>query len=316
MSQRPTEPEYTIQVVKSATMSTRSLVSNLEKFTGKNEISVENWCDLVEDAFTIEDWTDKQKLVLASQQLAGAAATWYAAARKGATPPNRWEELRTGLLQRFGGTRSAAVSRLEIGRLRWREDQDLEDHITQFTAIRSRISDASDSELVSYFQQTLPPDYLSDSLYRDPDTLEQAIAYTRSLHASRHHGFHNPLPATKAVPVDSTGPAPMDLDIQQLVRALNSLGIRTNGSQTGGGGDNRKCYRCGIRGHIARFCPQRQNIRSNGQRRPYFRNQRLAELTYTQEQQQPPPPQQQQSPLPPLDFVMNDMSRQGKGPSQ
>jgi hypothetical protein len=300
MAQQPSAPEYTVYALTPIKMTIRSLVSNLEKFTGRNEITVENWCNLVDDAFSIEEWDDKQKLVIASQQLAGTAAAWYEAERKGSSPPTKWSELKASLIKRFGGIRSASVSRLELSRLRWKESQDLEEHISRFTAIRSRISDAKDPELVTYFRQTLPPYYLNDSLYREPTTLEQAFSFARSLHASRHHGFHDPSPATQSVS-DKDGVAPMDLDIQQLVKTLNSLGVRTGNQQPGGGADNRKCYRCGNRGHIARNCRQKQASGSNGQR--HFqprqfgptvnsRAYRLAELTYAfeqQQQQQPPP---------------------------
>jgi hypothetical protein len=299
-------------------MTVRSLVSNLEKYTGRNEITVDNWCNLVNDAFSIEEWNDKQKLVIASQQLTGAAAAWYEAARKGTTPPQTWADLEAGLLLRFGGKQSASVSRLELTRLRWKEGQDLEEHISRFTAIRSRIPDAADPELVTYFRQTLPPDYLNDSLYREPTSLEQAFSLARSLHSSRRHGFHDPAPAVQSQ-IDKNGLAPMDLDMQQLVRALNSLGFRGKGRQFGGNVDNRKCYRCGNRGHIARNCPQKQGNGADGQRRfqprqfePAMdsRAYRLAELTYEIEQRQ----KQQQSPPPGFNAQETDMS--GKEQSQ
>lgn len=239
--------------------------------------------------------------MIASQQLSGAAATWYEATRSGPSAPATWIDLKNGLLQRFGGTRSAAVARLEIGRLHWKEGQDLEEHITRFTAIRSRITDATEGELVSNFRQTLPAAYLSDSLYREPKTLDEAIGYTRSLHASRCHG-HHPTPH-KPRPTDSTGPAPMDLDTQQLVRTLQALGFRAGGQQFNNNPDERKCYRCGKRGHIARFCRQRQSKEASGQRyaqqsssswNAEARTRRLAELAYQIEQLQPQQGQQQQ----------------------
>jgi hypothetical protein len=307
-------------------MAARSLVTNLEKFDGKNEISVEDWCGLVDDVFSIEEWNDRQQLVIASQQLTGAAATWFAATKRAATPFTKWSQLKDGLLQRFGGTRSAAVSRLDIARLRWKEGQDLEEHISRFTSIRSRISDAGDSELVSYFRQTLPQDYLNDSLYRDAKTLEKAIADTRSLYASRRHGFHEPI---RPLTANQAEPTPMDLDMQQLVRALTSMGIQPRAPRSSGGNDNRKCYRCGNRGHIARFCPQRSSSESNGQNsrqssysqqrfRPgqygpsmNARTYRLAELAYQIEQREQ---QQQQAGGP--DGEDYERDEQGKGPSQ
>jgi hypothetical protein len=302
-------------------MSLKSLVSNLEKFTGENKITVLNWCNLVDDAFSIEGWTDKQQLVLASQQLADAAATWYEASRHGKKQFQSWKDLKKGLLERFGGTGSASVARLELMRLRWQEDQDLEEHITRFITIRSRIGDASDAELTSLFRQTLPDDYLNDSLYHDPDTLEKAIAHTRSLYASRRHGLREPV---RRLPrSDPTGPAPMDLDTQQLVRSLHALGVRTNYTRDGGA-DQRKCYNCGLRGHIARFCNNRRPYNQGGQdtrqrsfspRQPQqFRNgphmnartHRLAEIAYQFEQES-----QQQPSLQPA-----QQEEQGKEPRQ
>jgi hypothetical protein len=276
------------------------MVFNLEKFNGKNDITIANWCNLVDAVFSVEEWTGTQKVVIASLQLSGAAATWYDNAKSGENPPKTWPELKNALVQRFGGSRSAAVARLEIARLRWREEQDLEEHIAKFMALRSNITNATEDELVSYLRQTLPPDYLSDSLYRDPKSLNDAIAFARSLRASRLHG-HYPIPQQPR-PAESNGPSPMDLDVQQLVRALHSLGIPTKTPRTSGGQDNRKCYYCGNRGHIARFCRQKQANNSGqqsfGQRRfqqPGFRSAidartyRLAELAYQIEQQQQQP---------------------------
>jgi hypothetical protein len=318
----PSGVEYTIYIAMTTKTSVRSLVANLEKFTGKNEITVKNWCNLVDDAFSVEEWTEPQKLVIASLQLAGAAAAWYDAARSGTSPPRNWTSLKEGLIQRFGGTRSAAVARLEICRLRWKEGQDLEEHVARFTAIRSSITNATDDELVGYFRQTLPPEYLSDSFYREPTTLEEAISFARGLHASRRHGHYPILQPPR--PADPTGPTPMDLDVQQLTRALHSLGIRTNTSRPTGNSDNRRCYRCGNRGHIARFCRQRQMNDSSGQtfsdqgRFRQFRpgpamdakTHRLAELAFQIEQQQP---QHQQGP--PADSG-SGQDEPGKGLSQ
>src|SRR5688500_18980760 len=104
---------------------TKYYVSNVERFSGKNKITIENWCHLVEDAFTLDELTDKQKLVLASQQLSGSAATWYEATRNSQAPFKTWIELQEGLVKRFGGNKSAAVACLELGRLRWTEKNDL-----------------------------------------------------------------------------------------------------------------------------------------------------------------------------------------------
>ena len=172
-----------------STMATcKSPFSNTEKFKGDGGLSVDYWVNMVDDAFTLGVWTPAQQLVLASQQLSGAAAIWYQSIRGSALPFIAWKELKAGLMERFGGHRSSDIARLELTRMRWTEKQDLETHITSFTATRSRIPDAGHLELVTYFRQTLPADYLTDSLRAQPKNLQEAITAARTLYHSRRHG--------------------------------------------------------------------------------------------------------------------------------
>jgi hypothetical protein len=270
--------EYTICVaLNPSKMSIKSPLSEVEKFNGEGGLTVEHWCNIVSDSFKLGEWTQEHKLIFAAQKLSGAASIWYQAIRSSAEAYTSWDQLKAGLLQRFGGNLTADIARLELSRLKWTESKDLEQHITAFTTLRSRLTDANQAELIFHFRQTLPSEYLSDSLRHGADTIEGVIESTRSLYASRRHGLSTSTHTSNVQQQQSyTGPIPMDIDVNQLAQLLSSLGVQTRQGERRSRGP--KCFECGFRGHLARDCRKKGNTKP--QRESYGQHPRQQQANY------------------------------------
>ena len=193
--------------------------------------------------------------------------------------PRDWAQLSMALLERFGSnikSQEAQSQRMSISQ----GTRSVREYASQFETLLGRLDSYDESMLLYQFVWGLHPELARSVSLHYPKSIAQAVSLAETtelaVKASRH-------PAGRG---QNSGRAPMN---QNRVRAQwrgrgrgyrgrSSVGSdgRKSGGNYGRGGqssgsvnfDPLACYRCGVRGHLARDCPQIVQSKGSGDAMP------------------------------------------------
>ena len=220
---------------------------------------------------------DAQQVAYAITLLRDAAHECYMAyERRNRQMPRDWAQLSMALLERFGSNIRSQEAQSQLMSIS-RGTRPVREYASQFETLLGRLDSYDESMLLNQFVWGLQPELARSVSLHYPKSITQAVSLAETtelaVKASRR-------PAGR---IQNSGRAPMNQNRGRGQWRGRGRGYR-GGSSVGSGGrksggnrgrrgrggqssvsvnfDPLACYRCGMRGHLARDCPQ--TVQSTG----------------------------------------------------
>ena len=250
-------------------------------YYGRSNEDVHMWTSLVRHYFTFMGGSDVQQVSYAVTLLRDSAHEWYAAyERRHRQMPRDWAQLSTALLERFGSNIRSQEAQSQLMSIS-QGARPVREYASQFETLLGRLDSYDESMLLNQFVWGLHPELARSVSLHYPKSIAQAVSLAETtelaVKASRR-------PTGQG---QKSGRAPMS---QNRGRGRGGYrgrggGYYRGGSSAGSGGrksgggrgnagrrgssssvnfDPLACYRCGVRGHLARDCPQTGYAQSQG----------------------------------------------------
>ena len=251
-------------------------------YYGKSSEDVHMWTSLVRHYLAFMGGNDLQQVAYAVTLLRDAAHEWFTAyERKNHGLPRDWAQLSMALLERFGSTMRSQEAQSQLMSIS-QGTRPVREYASQFEMLLGRLESYDENMLLNQFVWGLQPELARSVSLHYPKSIAQAVSLAETtelaVRASRR-------PATKG----QTGRAPMQQNQgrgQWKNRGRGGYrggrGQGSGGRRIGGGGrrggrtgssyasyDPLACYRCGVRGHLARDCPQQTSSQGSGISGPF-----------------------------------------------
>ena len=257
-------------------------------YYGKSTEDVHMWTSLVRHYLAFMGGNDLQQVAYAVTLLRDAAHEWFTAyERKHRQLPRDWAQLSAALLERFGSTMRSQEAQSQLMSIS-QGTRPVREYASQFEMLLGRLESYDENMLLNQFVWGLQPELARSVSLHYPKSIAQAVSLAETtelaVKASRR-------PATKG----QSGRAPMYQNQGRGQwrsgrggyrggrgsgsgggRGQSSGGRNTGGGRRGGrtgssyaSYDPLACYRCGVRGHLARDCPQNAASQGSGISGPF-----------------------------------------------
>ena len=241
-------------------------------FFGRSSEDVHTWTSLVRHYLTFMGGSDAQQVAYSVTLLRESAHEWYIGhERRHRHPPSDWAQLWSLLLERFGSNIRSQEAQSQLMSIT-QGQRLVRDYASQFETLLGRLDSYDESMMLNQFIWGLQPELARSVSLQYPKSIAHAVSLAETtelaVKASRR-------PAAKVGSSSGGQKGPTSTNRgrgfwrggsgrgrgQGGGRMGNSGGRgRGSGGRRGGRGGNASfdplaCYRCGVRGHLARDCP-------------------------------------------------------------
>ena len=244
-------------------------------FYGRSSEDVHTWTSLVRHYLTFMGGSDAQQVAYSVTLLRENAHEWYMGyERRNRHPPRDWASLAEALLERFGSNIRAQEAQSQLMHIS-QGQRPVREYASQFELLMGRLISYDEGMLLNQFIWGLQPELARSVSLHYPKSIAQAVSLAETtelaVKASRR-------PVAKG---SQSGRAPNNQNRGRgrwsNMRGRGNSGGRRGGGRRGGRGGQRSstgsydplaCYRCGVRGHLARDCPQNMQSQGSGVANP------------------------------------------------
>ena len=252
-------------------------------YFGRSNEDVHMWTSLVRHYLTFMGGNAAQQVAYAVTLLRDSAHEWYTAyERKNRQMPRDWAQLSTALLERFGSNIRSQEAQSQLMSIS-QGTRPVREYASQFEMLLGRLDSYDEAMLLNQFVWGLQPELARSVSLHYPKSIAQAVSLAETtelaVKASRRPGTHS----------QKSGRAPINPNRgrgqwrgQGRGGYRGGRGQSSGGRRTGGGGrrggragssyasyDPLACYQCGVRGHLARDCPQKAASQGSGVTGPF-----------------------------------------------
>ena len=246
-------------------------------FFGRNTEDAHTWVSLVRNYLTFMSGSDAQQVAYTVTLFRDSAHEWYMAhERRNRGPPRDWASLVTALLDRFGSNIRAQEAQSQLMSIS-QGNRPVRDYASQFETLLGRLESYDEGLMLNQFVWGLQPDLARSVSLHYPNSISKAVSLAETtelaVKASRRPSWNRSTTGSQA-----KGPNPSNRGQGRWknrggnrgagggYRGGSSVGS-ARGNTRGRGGRGRSqsvnydplaCFQCGVRGHLARDCPQRR----------------------------------------------------------
>ena len=242
-------------------------------FFGRSTEDAHTWVSLVRNYLTFMSGNDSQQVAYTVTLFRDAAHEWYMSyERRNRGPPRDWAGLVAALLDRFGSNIRSQEAQSQLMSIS-QGNRAVRDYASQFETLLGRLDSYDEGLMLNQFIWGLQPDLARSVSLHYPNTIAKAVSLAETtelaVKASRRPGTKISTGGNQA-----KGPSQQNRGQGQWKWRGGNRGGRRGGSSVGSargttrgrGGRGRSysvnydplaCYRCGVRGHLARDCPQK-----------------------------------------------------------
>ena len=178
----------------------------VKPFKGLREEDIDAWLFRLEKDFQLRGVPEEAKAVTAAFGLEGSAWSWYRSWELSHGREPLWVEFKRDIIRRYRAPDHEERIRFKLAELK--QKGDILDFIGKFQDLAAQLTFKSDPDLKTYFLRGLRPQTQSEVMYRNPDSLEEAIEIASRYEASHYHlaKYEQTRPQTRPSPLVQSGP--------------------------------------------------------------------------------------------------------------